>query len=182
MNYEAKTKTRDDYYSNLIKYFTVPVDIIGIILSFILWDLQIGDLVVARDQQYENHEKIYYDGIIVDIRMMGWLNKIPHYKIHYIGWDGSYNKAIKICQIKPYDNIQERTYDRYNRLNVLYAGCKIEINQIIKSNKIHKLISIVLYNNRMVREIITDFPVVSHPNIYIHHYEIYNSILFIFRM
>ncbi len=172
MDYEAKTKTRNDYYtSNLIKYFTVPVDIIGIILSFVLWEPQINDLVDAYDAGNGKYSNQYSISIIIDIIKV---DTICLYKTYYIGWSNVYIRNNDISQIKRYNGTYRKPgRNSCNMRSLDYLNLKIE------ANKINKLILIEDHNGKITREIITDLSVINRKHLNFQCFTVYSSCLFV---
>ncbi len=134
------------YSSKLIKYLSD--DCIGIVLVFVLWDPQIGDLVSAQDPKY-GRNMYWYDGIIFDITIC---NNISLYHIHYIGWI-AYSQKLEISRIILFTNNYKWHYHGFD-----YNTYLSKINKRIKELNIHKVILIIHQNKKISRDIITNFP------------------------
>jgi len=164
MDYEAKTKIKDDYYtSNLIKCSTLSDDCIGIILSFVLWNPQIGDLIIAEDRHADDYPFKLYDGIITHIYIA---NGIFSYYIHYIGWI-IYKRIVKIKNIKPY--VPQEKWKSSNP-----GDCTLSIiNKIITHFHPHKVILFIQHDKEITKEIITKFSI-TIPE----HFQLCSHVLF----
>jgi len=170
MDYEGKTNAAINYYSsNLIKCSILSNDCIGIVLSFVLWEPQINDLIDAYDAGNGIYSYTYTISIIIDIV---YVDNIRLYKTYYIGWSNRYVRNNDISQIKRYNG----TYRKpgRNSRNMLSLD---HLNWEIEANKINKLI-LIEDDGRITREIITDFPI-NRKHLNLRCYIVYSSCLFV---
>ncbi len=170
---------KEDYYTPILynlKYKNIsciPTDIIGIIISFIIYDLKIGDFVYALDNRYPNCKgKIYHSYIFNIVSADN-----PMYGIHYIGWGAAQHTYLTADQIIQHDEISDYQLYFQPTLNIS------SLNELIGQEDIQKIMlfekdkdSDMKYKKRTI-----DYQSpLQFSNMQLYSYMIFNQMLHIF--